>query len=141
MGGQSNGVQDGIANARRFIEWRSEVIDFKPYVYQGTLSVSRVARECGLNRDVFYTNPDIRDKLWPALLHQLEQQGVLRPRVANPAEFIQREPRRPAASNARIKQIQEENEALKAENRELRKRLEKYEGMDEILRTTGRLPW
>ncbi len=141
MGDQSNGVMDGIANAKQFVDWQSEVTDFKPYVYQGTLSVSRVARECGLNRDVFYTNPDIRDNLWPALIRQLEKNGVLFPRVANPVELVRREPRRSAASEARVKQIQEENEALKAENKEFRKRLEKFEGMDEILRTTGRLPW
>jgi len=44
-------------------------------------------------------------------------------------------------SDARIKQIQEENEAVKAENRELRKHLEKLKVLDEILLTTGRLPW
>ena len=141
MGDQTNGVMDGIANAKQFSDWQSEVTDYKPYVHQGALSVSKVARECGLKRDVFYTNPDIREKLWPALIHQLEQKGVLMPRVANPVELVLREPRRSAASEARVKQIQEENEALKAENKELRKSLEKFEAMDEILRTTGRLPW
>lgn len=141
MGDRSNGVQDGIANAQRFADWRNEVTDFKPYVHQGTLSVARMARECGLNRDVFYTNPEIRDKLLPALIRKLEHERVLMPRVANPVEVMRREPRRSAASDARGKQVQEENEALKAENMELRKRLEKYEGIDEILRTTGRLPW
>lgn len=63
MGDQSNGVMDGIANTNRFLDWHTEIADFKPYVYQGTFSVSRVARECGLNRDVFYTNPEIRDNL------------------------------------------------------------------------------
>ena len=44
-------------------------------------------------------------------------------------------------NDARIKQIQEEDEAVKAENRELRKQLDKLKGIDEILHTTGRLPW
>jgi hypothetical protein len=35
MGDQSNGVTDGVANAKRFLDWQSEVTDFKPYVYQG----------------------------------------------------------------------------------------------------------
>lgn len=141
MGERSNGVQDGIANAERFLEWRRDVSDFKPYVHQGTLSISRIARESGLNRDVFYTNPTIRDELLPDLVAELERLGVLLQRVANPVDVMRREPRRSAAADARVKQIQEENESLKAENLELRRRLEKFDGMDEILRTTGRLPW
>ncbi|MEV3818781.1 hypothetical protein RI537_22065 [Aeromonas salmonicida] len=46
-----------------------------------------------------------------------------------------------AEIDARIKQIQEENEAVKAENPGLRKQLDKLEGIDEILHTTGRLPF
>jgi regulator of replication initiation timing len=67
--------------------------------------------------------------------------GVLRQRVANPVEVIARATKSSAASDARIKQIQEENEALKAENRELRKQLERFNGIEEVLHTTGRLPW
>jgi hypothetical protein len=137
----SNGVQEGERNTRTFLTWLASVEDFKPYILQGMLSVSRVARECGLNRDVFYTNPEIRDVHWPELNKRLEQGGVLRPRVAIPVEAIRRTTQRSAASDARIKQIQEENEAVKAENRELRKQLEKFKGIDEILHTTGRLPW
>lgn len=137
----SNGILDGLANAQAFLTWQAEVEDFKPYVHQGTLNVSRVARESGLKREVFYTNPEIRDKLWPALLHRLEADGVLRQRVANPVDVIARATKSSAASDARIKQIQEENEALKAENRELRKQLERFNGIEEVLHTTGRLPW
>ena len=68
----SNGVLDGKANAQCFLAWQKSVKDFKPFIYQGMLNVSRVARECGLNRDVFYTNPEIRDVLLPNLLHRLE---------------------------------------------------------------------
>lgn len=137
----SNGILDGLANAQSFLTWQTEVEDFKPYVHQGTLNVSRVARESGLKREVFYTNPEIRDKLWPALLHRLEADGVLRQRIANPVEVIARVTKGSAAGDARIKQIQEENEALKAENRELRKQLERFNGIEEVLHTTGRLPW
>jgi len=66
---------------------------------------------------------------------------VLKLRVAKPAEIVPRQHQRSATSDARIKQIQEENEAVKAENRELRKQLDKLKGIDEILHTTGRLPW
>jgi DNA-binding phage protein len=137
----SNGILDGRANAESFLEWQKSVIDFKPFIHQGVLSVSRVARESGLNRDVFYTNPEIRDVLWPNLLHRLEKDGVLKQRVANPVQVVMREPKRSGMGDARIKQIQEENEALKAEVSELRKQLERFQGMDEVLHTTGRLPW
>lgn len=137
----SNGILDGVANAQAFLDWQTSVDDFKPFVHQGALNVSRVARESGLKREVFYTNPEIRDRLWPALLHRLEIEGVLRRRVANPVEVIARQTKSSAVNDARIKQIQEENEALKAENRELRKQLERFNGIEEVLHTTGRLPW
>jgi len=137
----SNGIKDGQLNEQAFLDWLTNVEDFKPYIHQGVLSISRVARECGLNRDVFYTNPDIRDIHWPALNKRLEDEGVLKPRVANPVEAIPHQRHRSAASDARIKQIQEENEAVKAENRLLRSQLDKLKGLDEILHTTGRLPW
>ncbi len=137
----TNGPMDGMANVQRFLAWQAEVEDFRPFVHQGSLSMTRVSRECGLNRDVFYTNPEIRNKLWPDLLHRLEAEGVLRQRVVNPVEMIARQPRGSAASDARVKQIQESNEALKAENRELRKQLERFKGIEDTLNATGRLPW
>ena len=137
----SNGIQDGQRNVEIFLAWASEVQDFKPYVHQGLLSVARVARECGLNRDVFYTNADIRDIHWPALNRRLEDVGVLMARVANPAAKILRPRRSDPRDEARIKQVQEESEAVKAENRELRRQLARFKGIDEILHTTGRLPW
>lgn len=137
----SNGIQDGQRNVETFLDWAAHVKDFKPFIHQGLLSVARVAKECGLNRDVFYTNPDIRDIHLPALNKRLEDEGVLRPRVANPVREMPRQRRGNAVSDARIKQIQEESEAVKAENRELRKQLERLKGIDEILHETGRVPW
>jgi len=137
----SNGVIDGEENAQEFLEKVALIDDFKPFIFQGLLSVTRVAKECGLNRDVFYTNPDIRDIHWPALIKRLEDEGVLKLRVAKPVEEMPHQPRRNAANDSRTKQIQEENEAVKAENRELRRRLGKLESIDEILHSTGRIPW
>ncbi len=137
----SNGIKDGQLNEQTFIDWVANVDDFKPYILQGVLSISKLAREFGLNRDVFYTNPEIRDRHWPALNKRLEEEGVLKLRVGKPAEIVPRQPQQRATSDARIKQIQEENEAVKAENRELRKQLDKLKGIDEILHPTGRLPW
>lgn len=137
----SNGILDGQQNVQTFLKWIAEVQDFKPYVYQGLLSVSKVAKDCGLNRDVFYSNPEIREVHWPALNRRLEEEGVLKSRVANPVESIVRGSQRTSLNDPRIKQIQEEHEAVKAENRELRKQLEKFKSIEDVLRTTGRLPW
>jgi len=137
----SNGILDGKENEEKFLRWMDSVVDFKPYIRQGELNKSMIAREADLNRDVFYTNDDIETVHFPALIRRLEEEGVLKPRVANPVEGVPRPPRPNVANETRIKQIQEENEAVKAENRELRKQLEKFKGIDEILHTTGRLPW
>lgn len=137
----SNGLMDGREHVEVFRSWVVQVDDFKPFVRQGALSKSRVAKEAGLLRDVLYTNPEIRDVLWPELVARLEEEGVLQARVAQPADVVPRSQLRSSLGDARVKQIHEENEALKAENRVLRKQLDRLSGMDEILRTTGRLPW
>jgi hypothetical protein len=138
----TNGQMDGRAKARAFRAWLRQVEDFKPFIRQGKLNISLVAAECGFkHREVFYTNPRISKHLLPALERRLEQEGVLHRRIANPVEVVQRAPRPSAASDARVKQIQEENGALKAENEELRKQLERFNGIEEVLNTTGRLPW
>lgn len=137
----TNGVMDGLVNAQRFQAWAGEVHDFKPYVHQGVLSVARMARECGLKRDVFYTNTTIRDCLLPELIRTLEDSGILRSRVAQPAQVLILDGNRSPVSNARLKQTQEENAALKAENEELRLELRKFQGMADVLHSTGRLPW
>lgn len=137
----TNGVMDGEANAQCFLDWQNSIKDFNPFIHQGVLSVQRIARESGLNRNVFYTNPEIRDVLLPNLLHRLETEGVLKLRVLKQVEVVMRDPKRSDIDDARIKQVQEENEVLKAEVGELRKQLERFQGMDEILHTTGRLPW
>lgn len=136
----TNGIQDGQRNVETFLSWAAGVTDWKPFVVQGLLNMSRVASECGLNRNVLYTNPELRDVHFPALVSRLEGEGYLRPRVANPTQLV-RQKRGGVVSDARMKQIQEEAEAVKAENRELRRQLERLKGIDEILHSTGRVPW
>lgn len=137
----SNGIQDGQRNVELFLDWASHVEDFKPFIHQGLLSVARIAKESKLNRNVFYTNPHIRDIHLPALNKLLEDEGVLRPRSANLVREIPPQRRGNSVSDARIKQIQEEAEAVKAENCALRRQLERLKGIDEILHSTGRVPW
>lgn len=143
----SNGVEDGRKNVRDFLAWRNRTDDFKPYIWQGLLNQSRIAREAGFGRGVFDTNKEIRDVHYPALIAELEAQGVLQARVANPSDRPMESngnPRRSTLELARIKQIQEEAEAVRAENRELRAQLAKLERLkvlDDIISTTGRMPY
>lgn len=136
----TNGILEGQKNVDAFLTWAANVPDWKPFVKQGLLSLSRVAIESGLNRNVFYTNTELRDVHYPDLISRLENEGYLRPRVANPSQLV-RQKREGIVSDTRIKQIQEEAEAVKAENRELRRQLDRLNGIDEILHSTGRLPW
>jgi hypothetical protein len=137
----SNGILDGRANALKFESWQSQVEDFKPFIRQGTLSITRIADECGLKRNVFYTNPEIRDRLLPDLIALLEARGLLKARVAMPATVVAQESRGSSVPGAVVKQLMEQNEAYKAEIAELRKELQKRDAIKNILSETGRLPW
>ena len=137
----TNGVEDGFANVQRFTFWKEGVRDFKPYIRQGALNLSLIGREAGLKRGALYTNTTIREKLLPKLQEDLEKQGILRARTAQPAQVVVRDVSRSPVTDARIKQIREENEVLKAENHELRAQLLRFKGMTDVLHATGRLPW
>ena len=139
--GGTNGVMDGLHHAELFNKWVSEVSDFRPFISQGTLNVSRIASESGLQRNVFYTNPMIRDDLMPTLVRRLEAQGTLSARMTVPTTLIIQKPKTSGAADAVVKQIQEQNDALKAENSVLRKELQKHKAIKDILTETGRLPW
>lgn len=138
---RTNGIQEGERNAQIFLNWLHGVKDFTPYIRNGRLSVARVAREVGLNRDVFYTNPTIRDAHWPALNNRLLEEGILGPRVGKALGQVKRTPPPVVSGGAEMKRLEDELRAVKTENGELRRRLEKYRAIEEILHTTGRLPW
>jgi hypothetical protein len=137
----SNGILDGKANADRFEAWQREVQDFKPFIHQGTLSISRIASECGLNRNVFYTNPEIKDRLLPQLSAALEASGLLKQRTAMPSTVVVQGSSGGAASSAMVKKMMEQNEGYKAEIARLHKELEKHDAVKTMLAETGRLPW
>lgn len=137
----SNGILDGKANADRFEVWQREVQDFKPFIHQGTLSISRIASECGLNRNVFYTNPEIKDRLLPQLSAALEASGLLKQRTAMPSTVVVQGSSGGAASSAMVKKMMEQNEGYKAEIARLHNELEKHDAVKTMLAETGRLPW
>ena len=137
----SNGILDGKANAAKFRAWQQDVEDFKPYISQGTLNISKLSRESGVDRNAFYSNPEIRDQLLPDLLDVLESRGLLKARVAMPATVVVQDRRSSSTSDAVVKRLMEQNEAYKAEIAELRKELKKQNTVRSMLLETGRMPW
>ena len=137
----SNGILDGRANAAKFRVWQQEVEDFKPYISQGTLNISKVSRESGVDRNAFYSNPEIRDQLLPELFEVLESRGLLKARVAVPAKVVVQERRSASTSDAVVKRLMKQNEAYKAEIAELRKELKKQALVRSMHSETGRMPW
>lgn len=131
----SNGVMDGERHAELFRKWVNEVEDFRPYLSQGALSISKIAEECGLKRNVFYTNRTIRYELMPELERRLEEGKILKARATVPSTVVINSSRE--RSSAGVKMLQEQNEALKAEVRTLRCEIQKHRILSEI----GRLPW
>jgi len=138
----SNGILDGRANVEKFLQWRQEVEDFKPYIRQGALSISRVAAESGLNRNVFYTNPEIRDQLIPELEAMLLARGLLSAHsTVPPTVIIQSSAPATKAAGSQLKRLTEQNEAYRAEIAELRRQLQRQEATQSLLGESGRLPW
>ena len=138
----SNGIQDGRANVEKFLQWQQEVEDFKPYIRQGTLSISRVAAESGLNRNVFYTNPEIRDQLMPELEATLLARGLLSARSSVPTTLtVDRASSGSKLAGSENKRLIEQIEAYRAEIDELRRQLQRREVVQSLLAESGRLPW
>jgi hypothetical protein len=137
----SNGILDGKANAQKFDAWQQEVVDLTPYIHKGALSISRVAAKCGLNRDVFYTNPEIRDRLLPGLIARLKSVQLPDVSAAGPPAVIAQSPASPSSTGGVVTRLEEQNEALKAEIVALRKELKRQEAVKCLLSETGRLPW
>jgi hypothetical protein len=137
----SNGVMDGERNVQQFKQWEMEVEDFRPFINQGALCIQKVADDAGIKRGVFYTNGKIRDELMPKLIERLAKDGLLTARMVVPTTIVIKGPRNSAATQSSVKMMQEQNEALKAENARLRKELEKHQAIRQILSETGRLPW
>ena len=110
---------------------------------RGQLSRQEIARECCFAKSVLLQNPRVRDEL-RSLETQLRERGVLPPQAVasddTPATPATEANPRAAADKARLKRLETENAALKAELTELRGELERYRVMDNILCSTGRLP-
>lgn len=119
--------------------------DFRDMVVRGQLFRQEIAKECGFATSVLRQNPMVNEAL-KSLERQLRERGVLPPQdVAADSEtkfvfpVVVANPPAPA-DNARLKRLESENAALRAEIVQLRSQLGRLRVMDDVLCGTGRLP-
>lgn len=139
-----SGQQKADRNLSTFLTWAVSKTDadYREMVMRGQLNRKEIARECGFAKSVLLQNPRVKDAL-RALEAQLRERDLLPPvaEPATPAPTSEAPTPRAAADKARLKRLEAENAALRAEVMELRGRLDRYRLMDDVLSSTGRLPW
>lgn len=142
-----SGKQIAEQNVQTFAAWVAGKTDadFRQMVSRGVLSRTEIAKECGFAKSALDQNPRIK-----AALRELEQRlrdhGVLPPAVARdpsePSGPVMREPgqTRTAIEAERLRRLEQENAALRAEIGELKRTLEQFVVLRDALSMTGRLP-
>ena len=153
MSERLSGQQIAANNLQRFNAWiaeRKADNDWQDYIRQGKLNRSEIAKECGFALSVVRQNPAVKSAL-EALEARLLASGVLHLEKAapsNPSEawvsatsqsIDKRIMAAKAKAEQRVKQLEEQNAALKAEVRDLRDQIKTYRHLDEHLCSTGRL--
>lgn len=143
----ASGQQLAEQNVQVFIAWVASKSDhdFRAMASRGVLSRKEVARECGFSRSALDQNPRIKAAL-RELEDNLRLRGILPPVVSPDAEATQvpliREPGlgRAAKDAERLRRLEQENAALKAEVSELKRTVEKYAVLRDALAMSGRVP-
>ncbi|MDD2741610.1 MAG: VPA1267 family protein [Rhodocyclaceae bacterium] len=148
-----SGQQIAANNLQKFQSWileRDATADWLDYVRQGKLNRSEIATECGFALSVVRQNPAVKAAL-EALESRLQASGILENNTATSSmtdatadiATIHAVDRRIMAAKSkaeqRVKSLEEQNAALKAELRDVREQLKNYRYLDEHLCATGRL--
>jgi hypothetical protein len=139
-----SGPQKAEANFAGFVSWVATKTDadFRNIAVRGQLSRQEIAREIGFAKSVLLQNPRVRAAL-ASLEASLRDRGVLPPLAepnSAPPAVAEMENPRAVADKARLKRLEAENAALRAELVELRSRLKQYRHMEDAFSLTGRLP-
>jgi hypothetical protein len=143
------------ANLQKFIDWvdeRDRFGDWHDYIRQDMLNRSEIAAQCGFALSVMRQNPAVKERL-TALEERLRSSGTLRRREclqspsmeATDAATTLAYDRRITAAKAkverRVKALEEQLAAARAEVRDLRAKLRHFEHLDEHLTQTMRSPY
>lgn len=151
-----SGRDIAVNNAQQFTQWieeREAAQDWRDYLRAGKLNRSEIAAECGFALSVVRQNPAVKLAL-EALEERLRAAGTLPDesgagsdsrRLAQEATSRSVDRRLLAAkgqAEQRVKALEEQNAALRAEVCDLREQLTRYRHLDEHLVKTGRwLHW
>lgn len=143
----ASGQQLAEENFLRFTAWAVSKTDrdFRDMTTRGVLSRTEIAAECCFAKSALTQNPRVRDAL-KRLEEDLRERGVLpqfgqefgvhdAPPSPRPADSA-----RAARDAERLSRLELENASLKAENGELRRLLERFSVLQEVLAETGRFP-
>ncbi|GAA0406187.1 VPA1267 family protein [Massilia aurea] len=143
----ANGQQLAEQNFQTFCSWVESKTsdDFRQMVVRGGLSRREIAAQCGFSTSALNQNPRIKTALF-AKEESLREVGILPSKVSKVDDglALQLLPASGTVSRSvdaeRLKRLEQENASLKAENQELKRQLEKFVVLREVLSTTGRLP-
>ena len=148
-----SGKQMAAVNLQRFNEWiveREAAADWSDYIRNGKLNRSEIATECGFALSVVRQNPAVKAAL-ETLESRLQLAGILQ---HTKADFkVDRENTDIATTQAaemrilaaksvaerRVKSVEEQNAALKAEVNDLKQQLKQYKFLGDHLAATGRI--
>jgi hypothetical protein len=143
----ANGQQIAAQNYDVFTTWlgSKSIDEFRAMVSRGVLSRKEIAKECGFALSALTQNPRIKASL-KAKEDELRDAGVLPPLAPKPDGDVASKPimrevgrQRAAMNTERLNRLEQDNAALRAENEELKRKLERYSLIDEALAATGRL--
>ncbi len=132
------------SNSQKLQRWIGEHYrrdDWSDYLRDGALNRSLIASELGMTRSSLYTNPAIKSLL-DNLEARLRGTGKLPEAKATTPEVqaaTEREERHIAELESRLKSLEERNATLLAENRDIKRKLDRYRMIEDHLSTTGRL--
>ena len=132
------------SNSQRLQTWicdHYQLNDWNDYLRDGALNRSLIASELGIPRSSLYTNQALKSPL-DNLEVRLRGEGKIPEAKATTPESktaSEREEKHVAELETRLKSVEERNATLVAENRELKRKFERYQMIDDHLSQTGRL--
>ena len=152
MSEKPGGREGGQENVKALNEWvaeREQAGDWADYLRRGHLNRTEIARECSFALSCFRSNPGLKSTLM-TLETRLREGGILSPSNANengnglvdsanqtPAES--RTLRAKFQAEQRVKVLEEQNAALRAEVGDLLEQLRRFKHLEAHLCKTGRL--